>query len=130
MIPMKQTLRKVAEYKNKPHVLVLVGDQTPTREESQYFTRFLNQDTAVFLGVEKIASKTNNPIIYFYIKRLKRGYYKSFVKPLIDNPSSCPEHVITDSHTKELENLIREAPEYWLWSHRRWKFKPEDITYA
>jgi len=129
MIPMKQTLRKVAEYKNKPHVMVLVGDQTPTREESQYFTSFLNQPTAVFLGVEKIAVRTNNPIIYFSIKRIKRGYYKSYVKPLIDNPKDCSEYEITDAHTKELEDLIIEKPEFWLWSHKRWKFKPEDIKH-
>ena len=127
MIPMKQTFRKVAEYKNKPHVLVLVGDQTPTREESQYFTTFMNQPTAVFLGIEKIAAKTNNPVIYFSIKRIKRGYYKSIVKLLVDQPEQCSEHEITDAHTAELENLIRENPDYWLWSHKRWKFKPEDI---
>ncbi|MEJ7694268.1 lysophospholipid acyltransferase family protein [Daejeonella sp.] len=127
MIPMKQTLRKMAEYKNEPHVLVLVGDQTPTREESQYFTNFLNQPTAVFLGVEKIAAKTNNPIIYFSIKRIKRGYYKSVVEPLIDNPKDCAEHEITDAHTRMLDHLIQKEPDYWLWSHKRWKFKPEDI---
>ncbi len=114
MIPMKQTFRKVAEYKNKPHVLVLVGDQTPTREESQYFTTFLNQATAVYLGVEKIAWKTNNPIIYFSIKRIKRGYYKSIVKSLVNHPEQCSEHEITRAHTTELENLILEKPEYWL----------------
>lgn len=128
MVPMKQTLRKVAEYKNRPHVLVLVGDQTPTREESQYFTNFLNQPTAVFLGVEKIASKTNNPIIYFSIKRTKRGYYKSVVQSLVDNPKECEEHEITNAHTRMLEDLIKAEPNYWLWSHKRWKFKPEDIT--
>jgi KDO2-lipid IV(A) lauroyltransferase len=127
MVSMKMTLRKVAEYKNIPHVLVLVGDQTPTREESQYFTTFLNQPTAVFLGIEKIAIKANNPIIYFSIKRIKRGYYKSVVKPLVEFPKNTKEYEITNAHTLELENLIREKPEYWLWSHRRWKFKPEDI---
>jgi KDO2-lipid IV(A) lauroyltransferase len=70
MVPMKLTLRKVIEYKNEPIVLVLVGDQTPTREESQFFTTFLNQETAVFLGVEKIALKLNNPIVYFSINRI------------------------------------------------------------
>lgn len=127
MVPMKQTLRKVAEYKNKPHVLVLVGDQTPTREESQYFTSFLNQPTAVFLGVEKIAAKTNNPIIYFSIRRIKRGYYKSIVEPLIENPKECKEYEVTDAHTRMLEDLIKKEPDCWLWSHKRWKFKPEDI---
>lgn len=127
MITMKQTFRKVAEYKNKTHVLVLVGDQTPTKEESQYFTNFLNQPTAVYLGIEKIAIKTNNPIIYFSIKRIKRGYYKATVKSLVDFPKQYAKYEITNAHTRELENLILDEPEYWLWSHRRWKFKPEDI---
>ncbi len=127
MVPMKQTLRKLTEYKNKPHVLVLVGDQTPTWEESQYFTNFLNQATAIFLGVEKIAVKSDDAVIYFSIKRIKRGHYVSIVKPLMNNPRDTKEYEITNLHTHELEKLIREAPEYWLWSHRRWKLKPEDI---
>ena len=128
MVPMKQTLRKVVEFKNEPHVLVLVGDQTPSREESEYFTSFLNQQTAVFLGVEKIALKTNNPIIYFSINRLKRGYYECLVKSLIDNPEQTKEYEITNSHIRELEKNIRFQPEYWLWSHKRWKFSPENIN--
>ncbi|MEJ7779702.1 MAG: lysophospholipid acyltransferase family protein [Daejeonella sp.] len=127
MVPMKMTLRKLAEYKKQAHVLVLVGDQTPAYEESQYFTSFLNQPTAVFLGVEKIAVRSNYAVIYFSINRIKRGYYKSVVKPLIEFPKETSEFEITQAHTLELENLIREKPEYWLWSHRRWKFKPEDF---
>lgn len=127
MIPMKQTLRKVSEYKNKPHVLVLIGDQTPARDESKYFTTFLNQQTAVFLGVEKIAVKTNNAIVYFSITRVKRGYYKCIIKSLVNEPKECKEYEITKAHTNELEILINKKPEYWLWSHKRWKFKPEDI---
>ncbi len=125
MVPMKLTMRKVIEYKNEPNVLVLVGDQTPTREESQYFTKFLNQQTAVFLGVEKIALKTNNPIVYFSINKTKRGYYECVVKSLIDSPELTSEHEITNLHIGELEKNIRFKPEYWLWSHKRWKFSPE-----
>jgi len=128
MVPMKQTLRKVVEFKNEPHLLVLVGDQTPSREESEYFTSFLNQQTAVFLGVEKIALKTNNPIIYFSINKLKRGYYECLVKSLIDNPEQTNEYEITNSHIRELEKNIRFQPEYWLWSHKRWKFSPENLN--
>jgi len=127
MVPMKHTLRKVIEYKNEPNVLVLVGDQTPTREESQYFTKFLNQQTAVFLGVEKIAQKLNNPIVFFSINRIKRGYYECVIKSLIDNPEQTGEYEITEAHTKELEKNIRFQPEYWLWSHKRWKFSPENL---
>ena len=127
MVPMKQTLRKVFEYKNEPNVLVLVGDQTPTREESRYFTSFLNQQTAVFLGVEKIALKLKNPIVYFSINRIRRGYYECVVKSLIDNPEQTKDHEITEAHTRELEKNIRFQPEYWLWSHKRWKFSPENL---
>ncbi|MGV3684943.1 MAG: lysophospholipid acyltransferase family protein [Daejeonella sp.] len=130
MVPMKQTYRKVAEYKGKgrPRVLVLVGDQTPTREESRYFTNFLNQATAIFLGVEKVAVKSNDAVIYFSINRIKRGYYLCIIKPLIDYPKDTKEFEITNMHTSELEKLIREKPDYWLWSHKRWKFKPENIS--
>ncbi|MDP3468214.1 MAG: lysophospholipid acyltransferase family protein [Daejeonella sp.] len=128
MVPMKQTLRKVNEHKNDPNVLVLVGDQTPTREESRYFTSFLNQQTAVFLGVEKIALKLKTPIVYFSINRIKRGYYECVIKPLIENPELTKEYEITEAHTKELENNICFQPEYWLWSHKRWKFSPENLN--
>lgn len=127
MVPMKQTLRKVFEYRNEPSVLVLVGDQTPTFEESQYITNFLNQQTAVFLGVEKIALKLKNPIVYFSINRIKRGYYECVIKSLIDNPEQTKDHEITQAHTRELEKNIRFQPEYWLWSHKRWKFSPENL---
>lgn len=128
MVPMKQTLRTIIEQKNKSSIFVLVGDQTPPREESQYFTNFLNQETAIFLGVEKIALKTNYPVIYFSISKLKRGYYECLVKLLVEIPESTKEFEITNIHTQELENIIRSKPEYWLWSHKRWKFSPEKIN--
>ncbi|MFA5245737.1 MAG: lysophospholipid acyltransferase family protein [Pedobacter sp.] len=127
LVPMKYTLRKLVEYKNKPYVLALIGDQTPPKEESNYFTNFLNQPTAIFLGVEKIALKYNNPIIYFNIKRIKRGYYECLIEPIVENPGLTRDFEITNLHTKELEKNIRLAPEFWLWSHKRWKFSPADL---
>jgi Kdo2-lipid IVA lauroyltransferase/acyltransferase len=128
MVPMKLTLRKVLEYKNKPHMLVLVGDQTPPREESQFFTEFLKQPTAIFLGIEKIARLTNSPVVYFHIDRVRRGYYEATLKTLFTDPKETAEHEITRAHTLELERIISRKPELWLWSHKRWKFKPEDIS--
>ena len=127
LIPMKQTLRKLITYKDTPHMLVLLGDQTPVRGETQYFTPFLNQPTAVFLGVEKIARSTNSPVVYFTIRRLRRGYYQAEGTVITENASKTEPHEITIAHTKKLEQVIRENPEFWLWSHRRWKFKPEDV---
>lgn len=129
MVAMKNTLRKVIEFKKngKKYVLVLVGDQTPSGDEINYFTTFLNQPTYVFLGIEKIAKLNNNPIVYFTISPYKRGYYECNIKALIDDPAATSEYEITEAHTRELERVIREKPEYWLWSHKRWKFKPEDV---
>ncbi|HEY0894954.1 MAG TPA: lysophospholipid acyltransferase family protein [Sphingobacteriaceae bacterium] len=128
MVPMKLTLRKVLEYKNRPNMLVLVGDQTPPREESQFFTGFLNQPTAIFLGVEKIARLTNNPVVFFHIDRVKRGHYEATLKTLFEDPKETSEHEITLAHTRELERIIMRKPELWLWTHKRWKFKPEEIS--
>jgi Kdo2-lipid IVA lauroyltransferase/acyltransferase len=127
MIPMKQTLRKMIEYKNEPKILVLASDQTPARDEAHHFTTFLNQPTTVFLGAEKIAQAMNSVLVFYKIGVVKRGYYKATIIPLAENPKQCEPFEITELHVKCLENIINEKPEYWLWSHRRWKYKPEEI---
>ncbi len=124
-IAMKATLRTLIQLKNEPKLTVFVSDQTPVREETQYFTSFLNQPTAVFLGIEKMAKMTNDPVIFCDIRVIKRGYYSCTFVPLIEEPKLAAEHEITDLHVQYLEKVIREEPAYWLWSHRRWKFKPE-----
>ena len=126
-VTMKATLRTLVQLKNEPKLTVFVSDQTPVREETQYFSQFLNQPTAVFLGIEKMAMMTNDPVIFCDIRVVKRGYYSCTFVPLINEPKRTAEHEITDLHVQYLEKVIREEPAYWLWSHRRWKFKPEDI---
>lgn len=128
MVPMKLTLRKIVELKNEKYMFGFASDQTPTRHESQYFTSFLNQPTAVFLGLEKISKTTNHPVVFLHIDRVKRGFYEYTFTTLVENPSSTSEHEITDLHTQKLEQIIRRKPELWLWSHRRWKFKPEEAA--
>jgi len=125
LIPMRQTLRKLIEYKNELTFTVLASDQTPTREDAKYFTTFLNQPTAVFLGVEKLTKVMNCVVIFYKIDLVKRGYYTYTFVPLVEEPKNTKPYEITEIHVKYLESLIREKPEYWLWSHRRWKIKPE-----
>jgi KDO2-lipid IV(A) lauroyltransferase len=127
LISMKNTMRKLVQYKNEPTMTVLVGDQTPAKSEITYFTDFLNQPTAVFLGVEKLAKLTNSVVIFCDIRRVKRGYYTCDLVPLFINPKLTGDYEITNRHVKYLEEVIREKPQYWLWSHRRWKYQPQDI---
>lgn len=126
-VAMKQTLRKMVEYRKELTVSVLVGDQTPVKHEVNYFTNFLNQPTAVFLGIEKIAKTIDAAVVFYDMKRVKRGYYTYTLIPLTENAKETAEHEITDMHVQYLDNMIRREPQYWVWSHRRWKFRPEDM---
>ncbi len=127
LVPMKKTLRAISEYRNEPTFTALVSDQTPVMHEAHYFTTFLNQPTAVFLGVEKIAKLTNSVVVFCDQRCVKRGYYELTLVPLVTEPKQTAEYEITETHVRYLERMINEQPEYWLWSHRRWKFKPEDV---
>ncbi len=123
LVPMKQTMRTIAE-QTDTYMAVLVSDQTPTRHEKNYFIDFLNQPTSVFQGLEKIAKLTGNPIVYMHIDRPKRGYYEASFKMLYDKPQQTAENEITKGYNLELENIIKAKPEFWIWSHKRWKHKP------
>jgi len=128
LVPMRKTLRTIAEYRNELTFTVLVSDQTPVQHEAHYFTTFLNQPTAVFLGVEKIAKMTDSAVVFCDIRRVKRGYYEYTLVPMTDNAKDSEPYEITNTHVKYLEMMINRQPEFWLWSHRRWKFKPEDVN--
>lgn|SRR5690606_8745539 len=123
MVPMKQTLRKIVAFRDRPHISMFVADQTPGRSNSHYFIDFLNQKTPVYTGVEKIAKATGFPVVFCHIDRVKRGRYCCTFSTLVEDPSALPEHGITDIHNKFTEDIIRRKPELWLWSHRRWKRK-------
>ncbi|WP_421945803.1 lysophospholipid acyltransferase family protein [Pedobacter sp.] len=125
MVSMRQTLRAVQANKNAASMFTFGSDQAPSKEESIYWTNFLHQETSVQLGIEKIAKKTNRPVSYLKINYLKRGYYEVDCVPICLHPKETAEFEITELHTRFLEEMINEKPAYWLWSHRRWKYKPE-----
>jgi KDO2-lipid IV(A) lauroyltransferase len=124
-VAMKKTLRVLTATKNTPTMFCFAGDQTPIKEEAHYWINFLHQPTAVLLGLEKIAMQTNRPIFYFKLKVIKRGYYEVDTIPLCTVPKETSGHEIADKQFRILEEVIQEDPAYWLWSHRRWKHKPE-----
>jgi Kdo2-lipid IVA lauroyltransferase/acyltransferase len=126
LVPMRNAVRAIVSYRREPTFSVLVSDQTPVREDSRYFVNFLNQPTAVFMGIEKLAKMMNSPVVFCDIRRVRRGYYEYRFVQLFDNPKDTAEYEITKAHMAYLEQMIREEPAYWLWSHRRWKFKPGD----
>ncbi len=120
LIAMKDTLREMLKNKTELSATAFIADQSPLPDRA-YWMEFLNQDTPVFLGIEKIALKIRYPIVYITIRRVKRGYYRVFAErielPLILQKTGT----ITEIHTRRLESDIRSQPENWLWTHRRWK---------
>jgi Kdo2-lipid IVA lauroyltransferase/acyltransferase len=100
-----------------------ISDQTPAKGDIRYWTTFLNQDTPVYTGAEKIASRFDMAVVFFNPQKIKRGYYNLNIELLFDHTAGLPEHTITEKHVRRLEEIIREKPEYWLWTHRRWKHK-------
>ncbi|MBS0011444.1 MAG: lysophospholipid acyltransferase family protein [Bacteroidales bacterium] len=101
----------------------LIADQTPPRSEIRYWTKFLNQDTPVYLGIEKLSRKFNMVVVFLYIDKVKRGYYEIRPEIITREPGRLQPYEITDKHVKLLEEQINKRPELWMWSHRRWKHK-------
>jgi len=125
LIAMRQTMRALQASKGTPSIFSFGNDQAPSKDESHYWTTFMHQPSSVQLGIEKIAKRTGQPIFYFKINVLKRGFYSVDCIPLCLNPADTAEFEITELHTRFLEQMINEEPAYWLWSHKRWKYKPK-----
>ena len=98
----------------------MLVDQSPHKSKLDFFCPFLNQDTPVYLGPEKLIKSASLELNYIEVHRVKRGRYEMKVVPL-SNPRSNKTGEITKLHVKYLENLINISPHNWLWTHRRWK---------
>jgi Kdo2-lipid IVA lauroyltransferase/acyltransferase len=96
-------------------------DQWPAKARKPYWMNFLNQETAVAYGCEKYARDSGQAVLYASISKEKRGHYSIEFTPVCDDPKNTAYGFITERVTKLLEEDILRQPEYWLWSHRRWK---------
>ncbi|MBL4651842.1 MAG: lysophospholipid acyltransferase family protein [Flavobacteriales bacterium] len=127
LIPTDKVKPWLNENKNNVVFPGFVGDQSPFKANRCHWMTFLNQETPVFLGAEKYAREFNWPLIYAIVRKVKRGYYEIEFKLVTENPREETPSSITEKHVKILEESIIENPEYWLWTHRRWKYsKPDD----
>jgi KDO2-lipid IV(A) lauroyltransferase len=131
LLPFNQTFRKLIGYYNEGELTAtgFIADQSPVWEDIQYWTDFLNQDTPVYLSVEKIARKMNATVVFFKQKKIKRGCYELEVIKIVDHAKETPAYDITEKHTRILEQSIKDYPELWLWTHRRWKRKRNTIDH-
>ncbi|OWY23574.1 hypothetical protein C7N43_03490 [Sphingobacteriales bacterium UPWRP_1] len=127
-VPNHQTSATFEQYKNQPAVYTFLADQNPGKMSKAIWTTFFNQPTACPVGPEKHAMLHNYPVYYLYLQRVKRGYYTMELIKLTDTPATTQPGEITAAYMHTLENIIKQKPENWLWTHRRWKHQKPPQT--
>jgi KDO2-lipid IV(A) lauroyltransferase len=124
-IPVEMSNMKpvVAEARKHPVVIYLVADQTPAiHERLWYYTSFLGvSGTPVFTGPERMAQKFDAVFVFVNMQKVKRGYYRLEFIPLCENAQNTSQYDLTNKYLQTMEKIIYDKPEYWMWSHRRWK---------
>jgi KDO2-lipid IV(A) lauroyltransferase len=111
----------------KNWLLGFMSDQKPAPNSPHIWMRFLNQDTQVLTGTEKIARHTDAAVCYLDIKKTGRSFYEGKVKLISENPAESPELEITKKYMKLLEKTILRDPACYLWTHNRWKLKKNNL---
>lgn len=109
------------EMKDDCIATLVLSDQSPGDSTKAYWTTFLNQPTAVLYGCEQFAHQYNQAVVFFILRKVKRGHYEMELTKITDNPKEMAWGEITEAHTRLLEKEIIAQPAYWLWSHKRWK---------
>ncbi|MBP6181887.1 lysophospholipid acyltransferase family protein [Flavobacterium sp.] len=101
----------------------LASDQSPKLDRIFHWETFMGIEVPVHTGAEMIAKKYDLSVVFVKVKKVKRGYYEATFIPITDNPKSIPDFGITHAFIREVEKQILEAPEYYFWTHKRWKHK-------
>jgi Kdo2-lipid IVA lauroyltransferase/acyltransferase len=111
--------------REEPSAFLFLSDQSPSSRKSSQWVSFLGRETAFLPGVDVLARKFKYPVLHFKIERLQRGYYQLRYYELFPTPAQASETEITKAYAKIIEDEIRNQPENWLWSHKRWKMKAD-----
>ena len=123
LITTKETFTILKESKSNGELTIngFVSDQSPKVNKAFHWNEFMGIKVPMYTGAEMLAKKLDMAVVFFGVKRLKRGYYETTFKTITENPREYKDYEITDIFFKLVEKQIREAPEYYLWTHKRWK---------
>lgn len=132
LITTKQTIPTLIKSKENGELTIngFVSDQSPRIHKTHHWGNFMGIDIPVFTGAEMLAKKLDMSVVFFKVKRLKRGYYETTFELMAENPIEYPDYEITDEFLKRVEKQIHEAPQYYLWTHKRWKHRNKNKTTA
>ncbi|MBN7810322.1 lysophospholipid acyltransferase family protein [Algoriphagus sp. H41] len=121
MTEISEFRRSMITLRSRPRILHLAADQRPTGKD-KYQREFLHRPANFYEGGEMFAKKMELPVFFGTITKLKRGHYRFEYEKMAEPPyEGHPPHSVTDEFCRRLENNIRNQPDLYLWSHKRWK---------
>ena len=123
LVPAKELLADFLRRRGVVRAVAMNADQAPVSTDKRYWTVFLGQDTAFYIGAEQIARATRLPILYVRVRRVRRGYYEVELKQLWDGREATEPNTVTERYARACELDVLESPADWLWSYRRWRLK-------
>ena len=125
LITTKETIPILTESKKRGELSIngFISDQSPKVNKAFHWNDFMGIKVPVHTGAEMLAKKLDMSVAFFSVKKVKRGFYETTFKTLAIDPSKFENYEITDMFLKLVEKQIHEAPEYYLWTHKRWKHK-------
>ncbi|HPE42831.1 MAG TPA: lysophospholipid acyltransferase family protein [Bacteroidales bacterium] len=128
MLESRATYRGLKQLNDRHNAVFIAADQSPGGNEQDYWTNFLNRETAFFNGLEKMAKALDYAVVFADNSRVRRGYYKVKLIPITLNPKQTSANEITEQYARLLEQAITKQPDNWLWSHRRWKHQRKNTV--
>jgi KDO2-lipid IV(A) lauroyltransferase len=123
LVPAKELLADFLRRRGIVRAVAMNADQAPVSTDKRYWTRFLGQDTAFYIGAEQIARATRLPILYVRVRRVRRGYYEVELSPLWDGREVTEPNTVTERYARACEIDVLKTPADWLWSYRRWRLQ-------
>lgn len=117
----------IRSYNERPFLMFFGSDQSPNMKSKLHWSMFLNQPSAFATGAERYAKILNMGVVFAHLAKVKRGHYELTFELITERPKEEKEGAIMEAYVRILESQIQKAPQYWLWSHKRWKRKAEDF---
>lgn len=131
LIPTVEATKTITRNENQGvlGVYAMVADQSPRRGRDRTWTEFMGIKVPVFTGTEKLSKSLDMAVVFLHVEKVKRGFYSATFKTLSYEPKKEPQDKITKTYLEELEKQIKAEPEYYLWTHKRWKLRNASIPY-
>ncbi len=125
LITTKETREVIAKNKQEGRLSTygIISDQSPQLKKAYYWGHFMGIEVPMHTGAEMLCKTMDLAVVYLKVTKLRRGYYQGEIILLSDNPAAVPDYGITDAFFRETERSIRQAPEYYFWTHKRWKHR-------